>query len=78
MSKASIFEQHDPGDEQQEKAPVNDWTVPVHGRIVVPDELYPLFNKVAFQLRFHTLSGKSEVETVADIVWIAQEFFAKK
>lgn len=47
------------------------------GNIQVPDELVPLFNKVATQIRFHTISGKNEVMTVADIVSIAQEFFQK-
>src|SRR5690348_10025557 len=43
----------------------------------VQDELMPLFNKVATQLRFHTISGKNEVLTVGDIVSVAQEFFTQ-
>lgn len=51
------------------------WTKPVNDEIDVPDILMPLFNKVGFQLRFHTLSGKNEVVTIADIVEISRRFF---
>lgn len=52
-----------------------DWSIPdENDNIQVPDELAPLFNKVATQLRFHTISGKSEVITVAHIVQHAAEY----
>jgi len=46
-----------------------------NGVIHVPDHLDPLINKVGFQLRFHTISGKNEVQTVCDIVAIVEKFF---
>lgn len=48
------------------------------GNLYVPEELSPLFNKVATQIRFHTISGKNEVMTVGDIVSIAQTFFERR
>ena len=55
-----------------------DWSIPDdQGNINVPDELAPLFNKVATQLRFHTISGKNEVITVAHIVQYADEYANK-
>ena len=45
------------------------------GNINVPDEIYPLFNKLGFQIRFCTISGKNEILTVAHMVQIAQDFF---
>jgi hypothetical protein len=56
---------------------MEDWTKPKNGSIDVPDELMPLFNKVGMQLRFHRLSGKNEILTVAHIVKHSQEFFSK-
>lgn len=54
----------------------NDWSIPdSDGNIDVPDRLMPLFNKVGFQLRFHTISGKNEVLTIAHIVQMAEKFF---
>lgn len=54
---------------------VNDWSIPNdEGSISVPDALVPLFNKVATQLRFHTISDKNEVITVAHIVQHAIEY----
>lgn len=53
-----------------------DWSIPDENDMIqVPDELAPFFNRVATQIRFHTISGKNEVITVAHIVQIAQEFF---
>jgi hypothetical protein len=52
-----------------------DWTIPKGGKISVPDELVPLFNKVGMQIRFHTISGLNEVLAAAHIVKISQEFF---
>jgi hypothetical protein len=49
------------------------WTDPVGGVIHVPDRLNNLFNKLGTQLRFHTISGKGEVETVADMTAIADD-----
>lgn len=47
------------------------------GIINVPDELEEVFNKVGMQIRFHTISGKNEVQTIADIVAGCQNFFKK-
>jgi len=55
-----------------------DWTVVEGDQINVPDELMPLFNSIGMQLRFHTISGKSEVLTVAHMVRKAEMFFHKK
>lgn len=51
------------------------WTEPKDDVIDVPDVLMPLFNKVGMQLRFHTLSGKNEVVTIAHIVEKSRQFF---
>lgn len=48
------------------------------GIISIPDYLDPLVNSVGMQLRFHKISGKNEVQTVADIVYKAEEFFNKQ
>lgn len=56
-----------------------DWTIAdKDGIIHIPDELDPLFNKLGMQLRFHVYSDKNEIQTIADMVWIAEEFFKKK
>lgn len=55
-----------------------DWVKVVNDAIDVPDDLMQLYNKLAFQLRFHTISGKGEVETLASMTRIAEEFFYKK
>lgn len=56
-----------------------DWTIPdKDGIIHIPDELDPLFNKLGMQLRFHVYSDKNEFQTIADMVWIAEDFFKKK
>jgi hypothetical protein len=53
-----------------------DWTkADKNGTINIPDELDGLFNKLGFQLRFHTFSGKNEIQTVVDMVYIAQKYF---
>lgn len=49
-----------------------------NGIIDVPDELDPMINMVGTQLRFHTISKKAEGQTVADIVYKAQQFFHPK
>ena len=60
------------------KEETKDWNIPdENGFIHVPDELDPLINKIGFQLRFHTLSDKSEGQTIADIAFIAQNFFTE-
>lgn len=52
------------------------WWEPDENDILhIPDELDAIFNKVGTQLRFHTISGKSEALTVAHIVRNCQEFF---
>ena len=56
-------------------SPIEDWNNLVDGVIDVPDELDPLLNKLGMQLRFHTISGKGEDETVCSMVAIAQKFF---
>ena len=53
------------------------WIEVVNGEIDVPDELMPLFNNVASQIRFHTISGKNEVVTIAHIVEKSRQFFSK-
>ena len=53
------------------------WTKPIKDEIDVPDILMPLFNKVGIQLRFHKISGKNEIVTIADIVEISRQFFIK-
>jgi hypothetical protein len=55
--------------------PLRDWTEKVDGTIYVPDELDPLVNKIGMQLRFHTISGKGEAETICSILYNAQKFF---
>ena len=45
------------------------------GNLEIPDELEPLFHKLGMQLRMHTISGKNEIQTIADMVWIADKFF---
>lgn len=45
------------------------------GYINVPDYLDPLINYVGNQIRFHTISGKNEIQTVCDIVAKAEQFF---
>jgi len=57
---------------------IKNWTIPENGVIHVPDELDELFNQIGMQLRFHTISGAGEVETVARMVYKAQIFFTKK
>lgn len=47
------------------------------GNIDVPDYLMPLLNKVGTQLRLHTISGKNEIQTVCDIVYLAEKFFTE-
>lgn len=55
------------------------WTEPdKDGNINVPDELEPLFNKLGMQMRFHTISGKNELQTVVDMTYIADIFFSEK
>ena len=57
---------------------IEDWTeIMPDETINVPDELDKIVNKTGFQLRFHTISGKSEGETIAHIVWNNQKFFNK-
>ena|SRR5690606_13629036 len=57
--------------------PGPDWTKPVGETIHVPDELDPMINRVGMQIRFYTISDKGEIETICDIVRIAEEFFYK-
>lgn len=60
------------------KTQQKDWSIPnPDGSIDVPDELDDLFNKVGMQLKFHTISGLSELETIANICFLAQEYFNK-
>lgn len=41
----------------------------------LPDNLKPLFNRLLTQLRFHSISGKDETETVMHMVNIAELFY---
>jgi len=57
---------------------MKEWTPEViDGIITTPDELDKLVNYVGMQIRFHTISGKSEGETIVHIVWKAQKFFSE-
>jgi hypothetical protein len=52
------------------------WTTPDEdGNIHIPDELVDLVNSIGMQINFMHLSGKSEVQTIVDIAFIAQEYF---
>lgn len=52
------------------------WNEPdMDGNVNVPDYLDALTNKVGFQIRFHTISGKNEIQTICDIVYLAEKFF---
>ena len=55
-----------------------EWTKPIDDTIDVPDELMPLFNKVGIQVKLMTISGKNEVQTIADIVELSRKFFKDK
>jgi hypothetical protein len=66
-----------PSPQETIKDELPDWSKPINDQLDVPDELMPLFNKVGMQMRFHTISGKNEITTVAHIVQIAHEFFCK-
>ncbi len=60
------------------KLEITDWNkADSDGNINIPDELDEVFNKVGMQIRFHTISGKNEVQTIADIVQGCQRFFKK-
>ena len=52
-------------------------TEAVDGIITIPDELDKLVNSVGMQIRFHTISGTSEGECIARIVYNAQKFFSE-
>jgi len=56
-----------------------DWSTKAdkNGTIDIPDRLDKLVNKIAMQIRFHTISGKNEVQTIVDITKIADDFFNK-
>lgn len=51
------------------------WIEPNGDEIDVPEILVPLFNKVGMQIRFHTISGKNEMLTIAHIVEKSRRFF---
>ena len=62
---------------QEYKNPIN--TVPdKDGNIDVPDELMPLFNSLGTRLRMHTISGRSEILTIAAMVNDSHKFFTDK
>ena len=55
---------------------ITNWnTADKNGNINVPDYLDPAINKVGTQLRFHTISGKNEIQTICDIVKQMEGFF---
>lgn len=61
------------------KDEIANWTKPDDdGTIHIPDELDPLVNNVALQLRLHTIHGKNEIQTIANIVYFAEQFFREK
>ena len=45
------------------------------GIINIPDEYDKLFNQIGIQMRFVTISGKNEIQAVADILRLAEKFF---
>lgn len=52
-----------------------DWSIPDAGGIIdIPDRLEGLFNKIGMQIKFHTISDKNEVLTVAHITQHADSF----
>jgi predicted nuclease with TOPRIM domain len=61
------------GDKYLDLMSKENWTQPVDGVINVPDRLDKLFNRLGTQLRFHTISGKGEAETVASMTKIADD-----
>lgn len=63
----------------EEKIKIEDWSIPVDGTINVPDELDALINKMAFQVKLHTVSQRiSEAEMICRMAFIAQKFFTEK
>jgi hypothetical protein len=55
---------------------MNNWNkADSEGNINVPDYLDKLVNYVGTQIRFHTISGKNEIQTIVDIVAKAEQFF---
>jgi hypothetical protein len=57
---------------------MKEWAKPVNDVIHVPDELDPLINRIAMQVKFHTVSRRfSEEEMICRIAAVAQEFFEK-
>jgi hypothetical protein len=64
-----------PNPEEKSIIPEN-WNKSSDGKSIdVPDVLMPLFNKIGMQLRFHTISDKSEVLTIADTLELSRKFF---
>lgn len=56
-----------------------DWTIAdKDGNINIPDRLDKLFNKLGMQMRFHTISGKNELQTVVDMTAIADKYSAQQ
>jgi len=57
---------------------IKNWTQSdADGNINVPDDLDSIVNKIGFQIRFMTLSGKNEIQTICDIAYITQQFYHK-
>jgi len=57
---------------------IKDWNkANKEGAIDIPNHLDELVNKVGMQLRFHTISGKNEVQTICDIVYGVEAHFEK-
>jgi hypothetical protein len=44
----------------------------------IPDQYDSLFNQIGMQMRFHKISGKNEIQTITDILWLAEKFFNEK
>jgi hypothetical protein len=60
------------------KEQIKDWNKSdKDGIINVPDHLDEAVNKVGMQLRFHTISGKNESQTICDIVYGLESYFEK-
>lgn len=59
---------------ENKTAEEQDWTVPDKDDIIhIPDRLDKLFNRLGTQLRFHTISDKNEVLTIAHMTKIADD-----
>jgi len=52
-----------------------DWTEVKDDSVQIPDEFADIFNRIGFQMRFVTVSGKNEILAVVHILRKAEVFF---